>query len=186
MTNSVLGVRNIQHTNGTDAMTIDTSGNVTANGILNHGSPIGFCVHKSGNQSITANDTKIESWGTSMRGGFNTDGSGGTMIDLSTGIVTIPANGYYQMNVNVRLDSFSGSYAYFDITEVINGAVSAPLANRLGRTLQGYVASNYEGFTYSYVGYLTADFPLALWYRNSGDNNVTIDGDTYWSMFKVG
>ena len=29
MTNSVLGVRNIQHTNGTDAMAIDTSGKVT-------------------------------------------------------------------------------------------------------------------------------------------------------------
>ena len=29
MTNSVLGVRNIQHTNGTDAMTIDTTGKVT-------------------------------------------------------------------------------------------------------------------------------------------------------------
>ena len=29
MTNSVLGVRTIQHTNGTDAMTIDGSGNVS-------------------------------------------------------------------------------------------------------------------------------------------------------------
>ena len=29
MTNSVLGVRNIQHTNGTDAMTIDTAGDVS-------------------------------------------------------------------------------------------------------------------------------------------------------------
>jgi len=29
MTNSVLGVRNIQHTNGTDAMSIDTTGKVT-------------------------------------------------------------------------------------------------------------------------------------------------------------
>jgi hypothetical protein len=183
MTNSVLGVRNIQHTNGTDAMTIASDGLVTFN---NPPNPIGFCVHKSGNQSITANDTKIESWATTMRGGFNTDGSSGTMIDLSTGIVTIPADGYYQMNINIRLDSFSGTYAYFDITEITSGSMQTQLADRLGRTLAGNISSNYEMFTYAYVGYLTEDFTFALWYRNSGDNNVTIDGDTYWSMFKVG
>jgi len=37
MTNSVLGVRTIQHTNGTDAMTIDGSGNVTFSGTTNAG-----------------------------------------------------------------------------------------------------------------------------------------------------
>lgn len=183
---ATLQTTKIAHNNGTDAMTLDTSGNVTTNGILNHGKPIGFSVGKSGNQSITATDVKIESWATSIRGAFNTDGSGGTMIDLSTGIVTIPADGYYQMNVNVRLDSYAGSYAYFDVTRIENGTLQAALADRFGRTLQGNVSSNYEAFTLSMLGYLTKDLTLALWFRNSGDNNVTIDGDTYWSMFKVG
>ena len=192
MTNSVLGVRNIQHTNGTDAITIDTSGNTTANGIFNHGQPIGFCASKDGTLSISANNTRVSGWtvstSTGMHGAFNADGSGGSMLNTSTGVVTIPVNGYYQINANVRLDSFGGTYAYFDImaTNSSGAFLSGNVDDRLGRTLMGNVSSNYEAFTYSVVGYYTASTHFALFYRNSGDDNVNIDGDTYFSCFKVG
>ena len=174
-------VNNIHNKAGTQAISID------GDGVVNLSKPIGFSVGKSGNQSITAQNTKIESWATSIRGAFNTDGSGGTMLDLSTGIVTIPADGYYQMNVNIRLDSFSGSYAYFDVTRIESGSIQSALADRFGRTLEGNnVSTNYAAFSLNMLVYLTKDLTLALWYRNSGDDNVTIDGDSYWSMFKVG
>ena len=164
-----------------------TAMTITSEGIINLSKPIGFSIGKSGTQTITANTTKIESWATGIRGAFNTDGSGGTMIDLSTGIVTIPADGYYQMNVNVRLDSFSGSYAYFQVARINGSTMETQLADRFGRTLEGNgISTNYTAFTLSMVGYLTKNLTLALWYLNSGDNNVTIDGDSYWSMFKVG
>ena len=58
MTNSVLGVRNIQHTNGTDAMSIDTTGKVTfSNTSLGSNiiEKIGGVVDKDGNISISYN-----------------------------------------------------------------------------------------------------------------------------------
>jgi len=36
------------------------------------------------------------------------------------------------------------------------------------------------------VLYLTSGLFLAWFYLNSGDNNVTINNDTYVSLFKVG
>ena len=189
---ATLQTSKIAHNNGTDAITIDTSGNTTTNGIFNHGQPIGFCASKDGSLSISANNTRISGWtvstSTGMHGAFNADGSGGSMFDTSTGVVTVPVNGYYQINANVRLDSFSGSYAYFDIiaTNSSGALLSGNVDDRLGRTLQGNVSSNYEAFTYSVVGYYTANTHFALFYRNSGDDNVSIDGDTYWSCIKVG
>ena len=189
---ATLQTSKIAHNNGTDAITIDTSGNTTTNGIFNHGQPIGFCASKDGTLSISANNTRITDWtvstSTGMHGAFNKDGSGGSMLNTSTGVVTIPVNGYYQINANIRLDSFSGSYAYFDIiaTNSSGALLSGNVDDRLGRTLAGNISSNYEMFTYCVGGYYTKDTHFALFYRNSGDDNVSIDGDTYWSCIKVG
>ena len=64
MTNSVLGVRNIQHTNGTDAMSIDTAGKVTfENGIsYRPGEIIEMLTHSCDGTTMYGADSRSYTW----------------------------------------------------------------------------------------------------------------------------
>lgn len=96
MTNSVLGVRNIQHTNGTNAMTIDSSGR-----IFQPAKPM-FAAKGSSDAYIT---TSPIVWATE-------DFDVGGMYDNSTGVVTIPVDGVYDLSVQlyVRVDNAEDAY----------------------------------------------------------------------------
>jgi hypothetical protein len=64
MTNSVLGVRNIQHTNGTDAMTIDTSGKVTFENGTSYrpGEIIEMLTHSCDGTTMYGADSRSYTW----------------------------------------------------------------------------------------------------------------------------
>ena len=187
---SKLFVNEIHSKTGTShALDIDSDGNVEFKGVVNYGKPIGFAVNKSGNQSITVTNTKISGWETDsyMYGGFNTDGSGGSMINTTSGVVTIPATGYYSFVFNTRVDSFAGTYIYFDLIKTdSSGTHNSTITNRAGRSLESATASDYTSMQIQGTRYFEKDDYFAVFFSNSGDNSVTIDGDTYFSMFKVG
>ena len=86
---SEIGVQTIQHTNGTDAMTIDSSGRVGLS------SPVAFYV-RSGN-SNTSSGNIITSWSTPVVN----EGNG---FSTSTGRFTAPVAGSYVLSFTLLAD----------------------------------------------------------------------------------
>lgn len=88
---SELGVQTIQHTNGTDALTIDSSGRVNQPAL-----PAWSAYNSSGGWSqaspIVLDSTRVNR---------------GSMYNTSTGVVTIPVSGVYSITAMVyaKLDS---------------------------------------------------------------------------------
>jgi len=181
---SELGVQTIQHTNGTDAMTIDSSGRLT------QGSPVGFSARVVSDVSASAAGTRFTNWGittSQLYGGFNTNGAGGGMLDLTTGIVTIPVTGYYSINLNARIDSFAGAYHFIDIIKTdSSGTYDSGVTTLLIRVLESATAPDYTAIHAHTFAYLSSGELIAAFWNNSGDNNVTLHSSTYFSMFKVG
>ena len=182
---SILNVDQIKNAAGTSAITIDSSGRLT------QGSPVGFHAKITGSgQSVTANNTLLKPWGITtsyLYGGFNTDGAGGTMLDQTTGIAQVPVTGYYRVSCNARIDSFAGNYHYLDIIKTdSSGTYSSAAATLIVRSLESATASDYTALHASSLSYLQANDYVAVFWANSGDNNVTINNDTFFSMFKVG
>ena len=188
---SILNVDKIRAASGTtNVIDIDSSCNTTAltidtNGRLGQGSPVGFRARVTPNQSISANVTRLSQFEVSGNGGFNTDGAGGTVLNLSTGVMTIPATGYYFYSIEGRIDSFSGTYYYFDLRTTDSSGTND--GNVYARTLsQGSGNTSYDAFTATGVLYLTSGLFLAWFFLNSGDNNVNINSDSFVSLFKLG
>ena len=179
---SILKVNELQHTGGTTALTIDSSGRLLTS------KAIGFTVHKASNQSIAGTGVIIDDFATTdIYGGFNTDGAGGTMLNLSTGIATTPVTGYYQFNVTMRIDNFAGAYHFLDLVKTdSSGTYLTPAGNRIGRSLDSATASDYTELQILGVNYLQQGDLLALFWANSGDNSVSVHENSYFSMFKVG
>lgn len=86
---SEIGVQTIQHTNGTDAMTIDSSGRVGLS------SPVAFFV-RSGNSNTSAGNV-ITSWSTPVVN----EGNG---FSTSTGRFTAPVAGIYVLSFTILAD----------------------------------------------------------------------------------
>jgi len=170
-------------TGSTKALEIDS------NGIVTQGSPVGFSAILNASLSITANNSRFTGWDitTQMYGGFNTDGAGGTMLNLTTGIAQVPVTGYYSIVFNTRIDGFSGSYHYVDVIKTdSSGTYSSLNATLISRSLESSTASDYTELQAQSVVYLQANDYIAAYWSNSGDNNVTAARETYFSMFKVG
>jgi len=181
---SILKVDNIQNSSGTSAISIDS------NGRLNQGSPVGFSARLESSLTISSNNAILHTWGITtadLYGGFNTDGASGTMLNQSTGIAQVPVTGYYTIICNARIDSFSGTYQYLDIIKTnSSGTYSSASATLIVRSLESDGATDYTELQAQSLAYLQASDYVAVYWANSGDNNVTINADTYFSMFKVG
>ena len=103
MTNSVLGVRTIQHTNGTDAMTIDTAGDVSmsnrlkivgAHALVDYGSTNGD-TYQAQNGIVTFRNI-VENIG--------------DHYDTSTYKFTCPVDGLYQMTFGAISQNNTDAY----------------------------------------------------------------------------
>ena len=166
-------------TSAASALTIDS------NSRLSQGSPVGFRAKINPTQTITSGGTRFSQYAVPGAGGFNTDGAGGTVLNISTGVITIPATGYYFYGIDGRLDSFAGSYYYMNFESTDSSGTST--GTTYARTLtQGSGNTSYDAFTATGTLYLTSGLFLAWFYQHSGDSNVSINNDTYVSMFKVG
>jgi hypothetical protein len=181
---SILKVSEIQDpTNSNTALSIDS------NGIITQGSPVGFSAVLESALSITANATRLTGWDitTDMYGGFNTDGAGGTMLNLTSGIAQVPVTGYYSIILNCRIDSFSGTYHYVDVIKTdSSGTYSGVNSTLISRSLESSTASDYTELQLQSVAYLQANDYIAAYWANSGDNSVTAANESYFSMFRVG
>ena len=109
MTNSVLGVRNIQHTNGTDAITLDTSGNVTVKGNLNVEGRVDIDTIPHALVDFGGNSYVSKSSGTIPFD--NAAVNDGNHYDTSTYKFTCPVPGLYLMQFGTIAASGTGQVA---------------------------------------------------------------------------
>tara|TARA_B100000927_G_scaffold86708_1_gene69902 strand:+ start:514 stop:1017 length:504 start_codon:yes stop_codon:yes gene_type:complete len=157
---SELGVQTIQHTNGTDAITIDSSGHV-----LTPARPV-WSAGRTGTAAQTTQNAYITCpWNTAIinDGNFNT----------STYAYTTPVAGLYHINYNMRIDhANSGIYIITNIA--FDGTVAT--------NAQAYVIESNEGphhsMTYSGIFELAANVAIT--------NLVYVGGDTSWDFEAYG
>tara|TARA_B000000532_G_C18681009_1_gene325319 strand:- start:79 stop:603 length:525 start_codon:yes stop_codon:yes gene_type:complete len=109
MTNSVLGVRNIQHTNGTDAMTLDTSGNVTVKGNLNVEGRVDIDTIPHALVGFTGNGNSYQSQSAGIIEFNLAVNNDGNHYDTSTYKFTCPVPGLYLMQFGTIAGSGTGS-----------------------------------------------------------------------------
>jgi len=172
---SELGVQTIQHTNGTDAMTIDSTGRV-----LTPARPA-FSVYLNTavtSQNYTGADAAIP---------FDSeDFDIGSNVSISSNAVfTAPVDGVYQFNLSLNMGSMSGatwlsSYLYID---------GAPVSSDSDLTYRNLVDPDtdaYATLTSSHLIQLTATQTVTPYLRVIGDTSVDIRQGTRFSGFLVG
>lgn len=161
MTNSVLGVRNIQHTNGTDAMTIDTAGDVSmsnrlkivgAHAIVDFGTTNGD-TYQSKSAGIVAFDNIVENIG--------------DHYSTSTYKFTCPVDGLYQASyghisqnnsdafgidlykAGTRYQRHYGLYRGAFVTDFIKCVSGDTLHWQLASAMTLYEGTDTERYTYA-------------------------------------
>ena len=165
---SELGVQTIQHTNGTDALTVGSDGSVTlASKLLLSGQTEwpAFRVGNNSDISVTATGDQTVNWqNTSTNGNFIQGG-----FTYSSGTFTVPVTGLYSI-------SFS-----YDIRDLGSGYV-------IGRTwvngnyrlyvIDGSIAPDYGNLTGSTVLKLTAGDTFYYTTISSTDASYKVAGDS--------
>ena len=101
---SEIGVQTIQHTNGTDAMTIDSSGRV-----LTQPRPAFFEICVSSVQSVSSTDQTIITFA-DQGASLNNFIQGGITLFLPAGF-TVPVAGVYSLSFALRVDGVGSGYA---------------------------------------------------------------------------
>ena len=167
MTNSVLGVRNIQHTNGTDAMTIDTAGDVTIKGNLK----------VEGRADIDVIPYALVDWGGNSyvnhtTGDFdNAVVNDGNHYDTSTYLFTCPVDGLYLCLFHVL--GASGTGAIGADLEANGTRVYRPYCD--DRALTGHYV--YKATAGDELGW--RNFSNLNYYEGTGDQRYSFASFTY-------
>jgi len=100
---SILGVETLQHTNGTDALTIDSTGRVLM--------PVvpAWRTGKIASQAVTADTSEIAvPFDKGSGASSNCFLNGG--VTISSGKIVVPIAGIYQVNLNMRIDNITSGY----------------------------------------------------------------------------
>ena len=173
---SELGVQTIQHTNGTDAMNIDSNGVVTRPVI-----PAWRVTAKHDDRDSTG--AKPVEWTTTtdnndnrryLLGGVT---QGGT--DPANHEFTVPVTGLYQINVNMRVDEVGGGYVYM-LLQVNNSTVTD------GYSIEGTPSGSYQTMNISEVYYLEANDRVQVQVGTNSDTSYEIDGNSTISGALIG
>ena len=110
---SELGVQTIQHTNGTDAMTIDSGGRV-----LTPQRPAFYAYGDDGWTGLAAVDTYYI-------GGFDhTEFNIGSHYDTSTKLFTVPVNGVYMFRSQVYFNDSSNPQVQIALRQTSSGSTT--------------------------------------------------------------
>ena len=168
---SIIKVNEIQNQSGTSAMTIDSSGVVTKSVIP------AWRVSRSANQSGLSNQTSVAQFDkTSGRNCFIQGG-----CTLSSGVITVPVTGVYQVNFNLRLDGVGTGYLVGRIS--INNTTSS--ANQT-YVIAGSPASSYENVSGSDVFSLNANDTVRIYHSVSDDTSWTFHQFSTFSGVLIG
>ena len=170
---SIIGVQELQHTNGTSAATIDSSGR-----ILTPARPA-FMVRWSSSQT-----------GLSATG-YNRLNFDNEVFDIggnvSSGVFTTPVSGVYHFNLSQRIDSVGTGFL---IILLSNHASTLETASDLfysSYRIEGAPAPNFQSLQTSITIELPASYVVAPWYYMQSDTsyNLSITG-TQFSGYLVG
>ena len=131
-----------------------------------------FRLGRTSNQSITSTDPTKVTFDTTI----GNDGTFLNAVTYSSGDVTVPVTGVYQVNVNMRLDSLDGNYCYFYLT--INNQVNAE--DRLWN-IEGTPSTDYQHFTGSATLSLTANDTLSIYVDSNTDSAYTVHQQSEFS-----
>ena len=154
----------------TERMRIDSAGIVTK--------PYqpAFCMSVNAYSNINASATAHV-----VRFGNQSTGNGlfnnGNNFNTTSYRFVAPVSGFYQFNANIRMDGTSGDYVY--LTMMKNGSI------RIGRDLDVGVGS-YVNRAVNVVVPLSANDYVDCNATTSGDTNIGIDGDSYFSGHLIG
>ena len=171
---SIIGVQGLQHTNGTSAMTIDSSGQVLLSAIPFMKMNVGT------NTSVSATTT-----GTTIPFA-NVLSSRGITLNTSTYKFQVPVTGLYHFSGAVRANSTSIEYIWWSIANssgTILQTNQLVLGNYLVPTGQFSTAAG------SLVQSLTAstDYQIVFGVNSSAAGTLTVDGEQAWmDIFLVG
>lgn len=156
---STLKVDQIQNSSGTSGLSIDSNGVVTKSVIP------AWRVSRSATQSGLSNQTTVAQFDTTN--GRNCFIQGG--CTLSSGVITVPVTGIYQINFNLRFDGVGSGYLVGRIS--INDETSSNLQTY---AIAGSPSSSYENATGSDVYSLNANDTVRIYH--------TVSSDTSWSF----
>ena len=168
---SIIGVETLQHTNGTTAATIDSSGR-----ILQPALPA-FRVGLTDPQNETTTGFHTVAFNETATDNCFIQGG----ITISSGSITVPVDGVYQFNANVRLDNIGSGYV--EVLIVINGAAGGNVDTY---TIDGSPPSNYFTLTPSDFYKLSAGDIVDVRINVSADTSWRISNATTFSGALVG
>ncbi len=159
-------------TGGTDALTIDSTGNV-----LQPNKPA-WRVSLASAQTESTMDSDVTI-------AFNKSDSENCFLQgrvaLSSGIITVPVAGLYQVNLVVRIDSIGNSYVVARIKRNNNSNGSSETY-----MISGSPAANYDNLTGSDIFKCDANDTLRATIYSDNDSNWNISSSTVFSGHLIG
>ena len=168
----IVGLTELQHQNGTSALTIDESGRVTK--------PQTPAFHVSlataQTLSTTAATVLFEDRGTS----YNNFLQGG--ITISSGVITVPVAGVYQFNTLIRANSVGSG---FITARIMRNSMS-------GSEEGGYIiigntrSTDYDNLTGSTVYNMSASDTVKIEMKTSADTSWNVGTQSEFSGFLIG
>ena len=169
---SIIGVENIQHTNSTSALTIDSTGRV-----LQPKKPSFLCRPSAALSQTTAGWRTLD---------FDTvDHDIGSNLHAD-GYFVAPVDGVYHFDYNARLDNVGSGFIIIALAH--NNTSTAPLGSALyGSTyvINGSPPSNYDSLTTATTIELSADDKVVPW-AYSADTSWSISTSSSFSGFLIG
>ena len=168
----IIKVDTIQNNGGTTGLTIDSNGVVTQPAIP------AWRVGLTGNQQVdaTGNTTIIFNNSTTS----NCFLQGG--VTLSSGLITVPVAGVYQMNLVCRFDNVGSGYMVGRLQKNQTGAGTSDGFIIVGNGL----STNYDNLTGSEVFRCAANDTLSVEIFSSADAGYQINNNTTLTGFLVG
>ena len=169
---SEIGVQTIQHTNGTDAMTIDSSGRVLKPQVP------AFMLSLTSGQALTASNswTTVSNMVDSDTNCFTQGG-----MSLSSGVITVPVAGVYHFSADIRVDGIGSSYFWVMIAK--NDSTTVGVNHNF---LNGSPDVNYDTFSMSGAYQMSANDTVRVKVYSGSDTSYTVQSHSHFSGFLVG
>lgn len=168
---SELGVQTIQHTNGTDAMTIDSNGVVTRSALP------AFMVSLTGDQNFTSSGTWLDITFVDTQTNSFVQGE----MTLSSGVITVPVTGVYHFSANIRIDSVGSGFLWTQISK--NDSEDNDIQHGC---IDGSPDANYESLIQSGIYQMNANDTIRVKVFAYTDSAFHVARQSHFSGFLVG